>query len=140
MRSSRLRSIDHANETGTVPGLSFRGVDAAGPPVCASSEAECSGLTDGYLIAQEGRQPIIAFQAKAKGRDVLTETHVIYALPVKNYDDLRADTQIPRLLKVVVLPEADTDWIVHTEEELRLRRCGYWRHWPVNRRPTTRLR
>lgn len=81
---------------------------------------------DGYLIAQKGRRPIIGFQAKATGRDVLVETHVAYPLSLKNYDDLRADTQAPRLLIVVVLPESEADWIAQTEDELRLRGCGYW--------------
>jgi hypothetical protein len=81
---------------------------------------------DGILIGQEGRRPMIGFQAKATGRDVLNQDHAAFPLPLKNYNDLRADTMIPRLLIAVVLPEEEADWLVHSEEELRLRRCGYW--------------
>jgi hypothetical protein len=81
---------------------------------------------DGFLIGQEGRRPMIAFQAKATGRDVLTDTDLIFVLSIKNYDDLRADTLVPRLLIVVLLPEAEADWLEHSEDELKLRRCGYW--------------
>jgi hypothetical protein len=81
---------------------------------------------DGILIGQEGRRPMIGFQAKATGRDVLKPEHVAYPLSLKNYNDLRADTMIPRLLIVVVVPELRDEWLAHSEEELRLRRCGYF--------------
>jgi hypothetical protein len=31
-----------------------------------------------------------------------------------------------RLLIVVFLPTDETAWLAHSEEELRMRRCGYW--------------
>jgi len=81
---------------------------------------------DGVLLADEGRRPHIDFQAKATARDVVKDDHVAYPLSRKNYDDLRADVIIPRILIVVVLPDDEADWLAHSEEELRLRRCGYW--------------
>jgi hypothetical protein len=29
-------------------------------------------------------------------------------------------------LIVVFLPKDDVEWLTHSEEELRMRRCGYW--------------
>jgi hypothetical protein len=81
---------------------------------------------DGILMGDEGRRPRIEFQAKATARGILKATHVTYPLPLKNYDDLRADTIIPRLLVVVVMPQHEKAWLHHSERELRLRRCGYW--------------
>jgi hypothetical protein len=81
---------------------------------------------DGLLMGQKGRRPIISFQAKATGRDVLKDDHVAFPLPLKNYNDLRADTLTPRLLIVVVLPDQHDEWLMHSEDELRLRRCGYY--------------
>lgn len=81
---------------------------------------------DGVLMGDEGRRPRIEFQAKATSQDVLGAEHLAFALPVKNYNDLRADVIVPRLLIVVLMPGAESDWLVHSEEELRLRRCGYW--------------
>ena len=81
---------------------------------------------DGDLISREGRQPQIAFQAKATARDVLRADNLVFPLPLKNYDDLRADTWAPRLLIVVLLPTNVEEWLVHSEDELRLRHCGYW--------------
>ena len=33
---------------------------------------------------------------------------------------------LPHLLVVVVLPEDEAEWLAQTEEQLILRRCGYW--------------
>ncbi|MGB5833279.1 MAG: DUF4365 domain-containing protein [Thiohalocapsa sp.] len=81
---------------------------------------------DGALMSHAGRRPRIEFQAKATARDVLGETDISYALSIKNYDDLRADVIIPRLLIVVLLPDNEDAWLSHSEEELVLRHCGYW--------------
>ncbi len=81
---------------------------------------------DGSLMGDEGHRPRIEFQAKATARGILKATHVAYPLPLKNYDDLRADTIVPRLLIVVVMPQQERGWLHHTEREMRLRRCGYW--------------
>jgi hypothetical protein len=81
---------------------------------------------DGLILSDEGRQPIIAFQAKATTRTVGHSTDISFPLPVKNYNDLRANVFGPRLLIVVFLPADDREWLAHSEEELRMRHCGYW--------------
>jgi hypothetical protein len=94
---------------------------------------------DGVLMGDDDRRPRIEFQAKATSQRVPRGGHVTFRLPIKNYDDLRADLLWPRVLIVVVLPVDDAEWLVHSEEDLRIRRCGYWlslRGWPAttNRR------
>ena len=81
---------------------------------------------DGMFIAHAGRRPRLEFQAKATARDVIGDETVNFALPLKNYDDLRRDVMIPRLLILVVLPEHEDDWLTHTEDEMILRHGGYW--------------
>lgn len=81
---------------------------------------------DGILMGDEGRRPRIEFQAKATARGILKTAHLAYPLPLKNYNDLRADTIVPRLLIVVVVPQQEKVWLHQSEKELRLRRCGYW--------------
>lgn len=81
---------------------------------------------DGILIGQAGRRPRIEFQAKASSRELLQEHHLTFPLSIKNYDDLRADVIVPRLLIVVLMPEQQDDWLHHSEEQLCLRHCGYW--------------
>ena len=50
-----------------------------------------------------------------------------YDLDVKNYDELRFDQhQLPRILVVVALPPTREAWTTSTQEQLVLRRCGYW--------------
>ena len=49
-----------------------------------------------------------------------------FALSIKNYDDLRADVIVPRLLVVVCVPEDCEGWTRQTEEHLCLRHCAYW--------------
>lgn len=74
------------------------------------------------------RSPRLELQLKSTSRiDLLHEDHIAFPLPVKNYDDLRPDNLlVPRILVVVFLPEDLDHWIVHTEDQMALRRCGYW--------------
>jgi hypothetical protein len=91
---------------------------------------------DGEIISDEGRRPRIEFQAKATARHRLRADDFVFRLSVKNYNDLRRDVRTPRLLIVVLLPTSEEEWLVHSEEELQLRHCGYWfslAGWP----PTT---
>ena len=49
-----------------------------------------------------------------------------FRLSIKNYDDLRIETQTPRLLVVLELPNDESRWMTVTMEELILRRRAYW--------------
>lgn len=84
----------------------------------------CSGAYgDDTLL----RSPRIELQAKAAADALLPEaTSVKFPLPVKNYEDLRGITLIPRILVVMLVPDAVEDWIEQTEEMMLMRRCAYW--------------
>ncbi|HYD67728.1 DUF4365 domain-containing protein [Azospirillum sp.] len=96
----------------------------AGYQVCEPPVDEES--IDGTLMGREGRRPRLDFQAKSTGQNVLGTDTVAFPLSIKNYDDLRGDCLVPRILIVVVMPENESDWVVHSEQELALRHCGYW--------------
>ena len=49
-----------------------------------------------------------------------------FRLKIKNYDDLRDRTLVPRLLVVLSLPGNEDDWLEVTPERLAPRRCAYW--------------
>lgn len=49
-----------------------------------------------------------------------------FPLKVKNYNDLRIETQTPRLLVVLRLPKEPADWLTVSRSELVLRHCAYW--------------
>lgn len=81
---------------------------------------------DGVLMASFGKRPRIEFQAKATTQDILRGNELRFPLPIKNYNELRADTRVPRILIVFLMPEEESHWLVQTNDELCLRRCAYW--------------
>ena len=52
--------------------------------------------------------------------------HSFSSLSIKNYNDLRVETQTPRLLVVLELPQDESHWMMVTPKELTLRRRAYW--------------
>lgn len=82
------------------------------------------GPGDGYLESVD-----IDVQLKAtKQQPKQTDTHFSdFLKPVSQYDVLRADKWgTPRLLIVLFLPDDISEWLLHSHEELLLRRCAYW--------------
>ena len=47
-------------------------------------------------------------------------------LPIKNYDDLRQQTLVPRLLVVFQLPTDSATWLEQSEERMISRHCAYY--------------
>jgi hypothetical protein len=72
-------------------------------------------------------QPRLEVQLKATSADCRRDTHLAFPLPVKNYDDLRRATLVPRILVILLLPADKQQWVTQSEEELIARRCAYWR-------------
>ena len=72
------------------------------------------------------RLPRLEVQLKATSQDCLKEDRLVYPLPVKNYNELKEVTMVPRLLVVLLLPPDPSQWLEHNEECLISRRCAYW--------------
>lgn len=53
-------------------------------------------------------------------------TNFSYPLKVKNYDDLRVETQTPRILVVLDLPRERDTWLQTSIDQLVIQRCAYW--------------
>jgi hypothetical protein len=49
-----------------------------------------------------------------------------YALKLKNYEDLRIETQTPRILVILDLPDDRSVWLTTHVDQLVIRRCAYW--------------
>lgn len=81
---------------------------------------------DGILMAQFGRRPRIEFQAKATAQNVLRNGIIHFPLSVKNYNELRVETWVPRILIVMLMPKDEADRLSQTADELCLRHCAYW--------------
>jgi hypothetical protein len=86
---------------------------------------------DGIIAASASsgsmRRPRLEVQVKCTSRNLLDNEGIKYPLRVKNYNDLRYDDPyITRILVVVLVPDNLDDWLRQSEDELCLRRCGYW--------------
>jgi hypothetical protein len=49
-----------------------------------------------------------------------------FDLPIKNYDDLRVETVVPRLLILLALPKEQSQWLLHHPDKLILQKCCYY--------------
>jgi hypothetical protein len=76
--------------------------------------------------ADTPRRPRLEMQLKCTHTDTGDGDHLTYPLKLKNYDDLRAETIVPRILVVVLVPEDINSWLHCTEAEMCVRRCAYW--------------
>lgn len=73
------------------------------------------------------RSPRLEMQLKCRAAELPLGDHFSHDLKLKNYEDLRdATVQVPRILIVVLVPEDVASWLTATENELVMRRCGYW--------------
>ena len=79
------------------------------------------------IQASGPRRPALDLQLKATAAlDEPQAGFLRFPLKIKNYDDLRVETQTPRLLVVFELPTDEAHWMTVTAEELVLRRRAYW--------------
>lgn len=73
------------------------------------------------------RSPKVDLQLKCHAAPLPADSHFSFPVKIKNYDDLRDEAVlVPRILVVVLVPEDVSEWLNHTEQELALRRSGYW--------------
>lgn len=81
---------------------------------------------DLQIQAGGAMRPALDVQLKATVNLERRSGHVQYPLKRRNYDLLRIDTQTPRLLVVLDLPNEEDRWMTVTEDELVLRHRVYW--------------
>jgi hypothetical protein len=85
------------------------------------------GSIDGIIMSNNGRRARLEFQAKATSTITADGKDIAFQLPIKNYDDLRLDAVLPRILMVLCLPTTTpTDWYEWTPNHLLLKRDAYW--------------
>lgn len=70
--------------------------------------------------------PELNIQLKATARASLCEDKLTFPLKVKNYDELRIKTLVPRILVVMVVPDTPELWIRQAEFKTQIYRCAYW--------------
>ncbi len=71
--------------------------------------------------------PRIEIQLKSTINAAISSHGMIaHQIPLKNYNDLKAPTVLPRLLVLLALPPLDIDWLVHHPDKLILQKCAYF--------------
>jgi len=90
-------------------------------------QLDCSGLIDDSSVYSS---PMLQIQMKATSNPRIIQnngkSYYSFPLPIKNYNDLRGNTYVPRLLVLYILPTEENDWLSHSEENLVSRKCAYW--------------
>ncbi len=73
------------------------------------------------------KRPRLELQVKSTADLALDDESFAFPLKIKNYNDLRdPDVLVPRILVVVRVPDDIAEWTEATDNELLVRRCGYW--------------
>jgi len=73
------------------------------------------------------KRPRLELQVKCTAQDRLEDDEFSYALKIKNYNDLRdPEVLVPRILVIVRVPSELEEWVAVSDEQLTVRRCGYW--------------
>lgn len=83
----------------------------------------------GFLGAEAVlHSPMIQFQMKATSSPLtkVGDNYSFNGLKVKNYNDLRAKSAVPRLMAVLMMPEKDDQWVDCDVNRLILNKCVYW--------------
>lgn len=101
-------------------------VAAAAGYVTSVQNLDRDGI-DLQIRAGGSMRPSLDIQLKAT-INLGDATNGAFRFPLKrrNYDLLREQTMIPRILVILDLPKNAEDWLSVTAEELVMRRCAYW--------------
>ena len=82
---------------------------------------------DVQVRAGGAMRPSLDIQLKATTQlGERSEDKYHYPLRRRNYDLLREQTLVPRILVVLDLPSDEGQWVSISTEELVMRRCAYW--------------
>ena len=77
-------------------------------------------------IAGTAVPPMLEAQLKCTSTYVPDGGIIRFPLRLKNYNELRGQHFIPRVLVVIIVPEQIGDWLAQNEEQMLIRKCGYW--------------
>ncbi|ELH5152267.1 DUF4365 domain-containing protein [Vibrio cholerae] len=73
------------------------------------------------------RNPQLEIQLKCTAKNNGCSDYFSYQLPIKNYNDLRAENLLcPRYLFVLVVPTDTNGWLVHENDHMKVKHCCYW--------------
>lgn len=70
--------------------------------------------------------PSLEVQLKATSNARFDDDNLIFDCPLKNYDKLRVETHIPRILVVLALNSDEDKWVYNDIEKLTVEHCCFW--------------
>lgn len=94
---------------------------------CISSPDFDRDSVDLSFSAGAPRHPRMDVQLKATSAVKGDTDTFSFELPLKNYNDLRAETLVPRALIVLEMPKDQDQWLTVSSEELILKRCAFYK-------------
>lgn len=115
--NDREEALSHAYVAAVAAGAGY---------VTAEQNFDRDGV-DVQIRAGGSMRPSLDVQLKATiNLGEATEGAYRYPLKRRNYDLLREQTMVPRILVVLALPAVEADWLSVTPEQLVMRRCAFW--------------
>ncbi len=91
---------------------------------CIDVTVGAAGVLGGGSLAD----PKLDVQLKCTANQTLIrQDHVALQLTRPQYERLIAKSFVPKILVVLVLPEDEGQWVIHSPEQLMLRRCAYYK-------------
>src|SRR5262249_27562715 len=78
------------------------------------------------VVQDQVLRPRIEAQLKCSAEVKEDTAFFRFLLKVKNYNDLRGDEVIPRILILMTVPVQIGDWLHQTAEQMLLRKCAHW--------------
>lgn len=70
------------------------------------------------------RRPRLELQLKCTAQEIADVMK--FPLKLKNYNDLRCNCWVPRILVVVAVPKSPKDWVTETKDQLMMHRRAHW--------------
>ena len=116
-----LSDIKSALSIAYVQAVAARAGYTCGEPPGPDRDSIDLQIADGGLM-----RPKIDLQLKATAGLKTSENGFSYELIIKNYNDLRTDTQTPRILVILDLPDDEDEWLKISDQELIMRKAAYW--------------
>jgi len=78
------------------------------------------------IVRERMQRPKLEAQLKCTAGAAGDETAFRFPLKVKNYNDLRGDDLVPRVLILVIVPPDVIGWLTQTAEQMVLRKSAFW--------------
>lgn len=106
-----------------------RAVAAAAQVNIYEPEVDDDSVDIGFAVRSvigRPQPPRLEAQLKCTAVAKSDEQSFRFELKIKNYNDLRGEHYVPRVLIVVIVPAEPKDYLTQDDESLALHHCGYF--------------